>query len=250
VLKKATEMHMCDCMRKMTMCAVLVLAACGADGTQEPGSGSAESTILGGTKLSEARVVEALRKAQFDDNLIPTMVCIAKFESSFFTGARNHNSNGTTDYGLFQINSIWERPCSANSSQLMDPDTNANCAGQVYDAQGFEAWYGYKKHRYTCDHYMTDLSASAPTMTVDDSQNDNTMGRPCLSATMGETEDEGTCVLSSSDNSWYQCQNGQWFQPVSSDFVGPRGACTQLCQCDANGNNCHCDPNGPAPTDM
>lgn len=34
-------------------------------------------------------------------------VCLAKHESNYITGAINNNSDGSTDYGIFQINNRW-----------------------------------------------------------------------------------------------------------------------------------------------
>ncbi|XP_078126894.1 lysozyme C-like [Sander vitreus] len=34
-------------------------------------------------------------------------VCLSKWESSYNTAAINHNTDGSTDYGIFQINSRW-----------------------------------------------------------------------------------------------------------------------------------------------
>lgn len=53
---------------------------------------------------SACAVAGYLRKAGFPSNTIGTMVCIAKWESSFNCGATNHNNDGSTDYGLFEIN--------------------------------------------------------------------------------------------------------------------------------------------------
>ena len=35
----------------------------------------------------------------------PPGVCLAKWESNYNTEAINHNTDGSTDYGIFQINS-------------------------------------------------------------------------------------------------------------------------------------------------
>ncbi|NXC46204.1 LYSC protein, partial [Penelope pileata] len=34
-------------------------------------------------------------------------VCAARYESNYNTQATNHNSDGSTDYGILQINSRW-----------------------------------------------------------------------------------------------------------------------------------------------
>ena len=56
---------------------------------------------------SECQVAGYLKNAGFPSSSIGTMVCIAKWESSFNCGATNHNNDGSTDYGLFEINSYY-----------------------------------------------------------------------------------------------------------------------------------------------
>lgn len=54
-------------------------------------------------------------------------VCLSKWESQYNTAAINHNSDGSTDYGIFQINSRWwcndDRTPTSNAC-------NINCRGQ------------------------------------------------------------------------------------------------------------------------
>ena len=114
---------------------------------------------------SACNVAGYLRKAGFPESSIGTMVCISKWESSFNCGATNHNTDGSTDYGLFEINSYYwcsgdakskYNECNASCSSLMNCQSNTNCALKVYKEQGYNAWYGYKAHKSECD------SAKAP----------------------------------------------------------------------------------------
>jgi lysozyme C len=75
------------------------------------------------------------------------LVCIAEAESNFNPKAINHylNKNGTKDYGLFQINSVWLKDCKVTEEQLLDIRKNISCAVHVYNAQGIRAWSTYKK---------------------------------------------------------------------------------------------------------
>ncbi len=111
---------------------------------------------------SECATANYLRKAGFPESSIGTMVCIAKYESGFNCDATNKNTDGSTDYGEFQINSYWwcsgdpkskYNGCSASCASLFDCQTNANCAYTVWKQQGYNAWYGYKNHKSTCDSY-------------------------------------------------------------------------------------------------
>ena len=115
-----------------------------------------------GGRQSECDVAKYLRNAGFPSNTIGTMVCISKYESSWNCGATNKNVDGSTDYGLFEINSYYwcsgdptskYNECGTSCSSLMDCQKNTNCAYKVYREQGFNAWYGYQYHKSECDNY-------------------------------------------------------------------------------------------------
>ena len=75
-----------------------------------------------------------------------TLVCIAHEESKMKPNAINHkNKNGTKDYGLFQINSIWLDKCKVTPDTLLQVHTNISCALTVYETQGLEAWSTLRK---------------------------------------------------------------------------------------------------------
>jgi lysozyme C len=111
---------------------------------------------------TECQVSSYLKAAGFPQSSLSTMVCISKYESSFNCDATNKNTDGSTDYGLMQINSYWwcsgdplskYNGCSATCSSLFDCQSNANCAYIVWKQQGYNAWYGYKNHKAECDNY-------------------------------------------------------------------------------------------------
>ena len=111
---------------------------------------------------TECQVASYLRNAGFSQTYIPTMVCISKYESSFNCDATNKNTDGSTDYGLMQINSYYwcsgdalskYNECKVSCSSLFDCQNNANCAYTVWKQQGYNAWYGYKNHKTECDNY-------------------------------------------------------------------------------------------------
>ena len=90
------------------------------------------------------------------------MVCISKYESSYNCDATNKNTDGSTDYGLMQINSYYwcsgdalskYNECKASCSSLFNCQYNTNCAYIVWKQQGYTAWYGYQKHKSECDSY-------------------------------------------------------------------------------------------------
>lgn len=84
------------------------------------------------------------------------MVCIAKYESSFKSDAINKdlNSDGSIDYGLFQINGkLWADKCNMSDRELLTPEANIVCAKKVHRQLGFDGWVAYKKNKQTCDNY-------------------------------------------------------------------------------------------------
>lgn len=124
----------------------------------EDAVGQIDEKLLAGRKIPQREVAAILRNAGFPESVVPEMVCTAKYESSFHERASNKNRNGSTDRGLFQINSIHLGsmsgcPSRGNSNALYTASTNAKCAYSIYKAQGLNAWYGYKAHRTECNSY-------------------------------------------------------------------------------------------------
>ena len=111
---------------------------------------------------SECQVASYLRKSGFPEYSVPIMVCTSKYESSYNCDATHKNTDGSSDYGLMQINSYYwcsgdpsskYNSCGATCSSLLNCQTNANCAYTVWKQQGYTAWYGYKNHKSECDNY-------------------------------------------------------------------------------------------------
>lgn len=111
---------------------------------------------------TECQVASYLRKSGFPEYSVPTMVCTSKYESSYNCDATNKNTDGSTDYGLMQINSYYwcsgdpkskYNSCGTTCSSLFNCQTNTNCAYTVWKQQGYTAWYGYKNHKSECDNY-------------------------------------------------------------------------------------------------
>lgn len=75
-------------------------------------------------------------------SLLITAVAVALAESSCRPTAQNTNTNGTGDFGLWQINSIHGYPLSC----LYNAQCNANAAYRIYSASGnFLPWCTYEK---------------------------------------------------------------------------------------------------------
>ena len=58
--------------------------------------------------------------------------------STFDQSRRNHNRNGSIDYGVFQINSIHKR--KRGKKFIADWRENVKVAKQIYDEQGWSPW--------------------------------------------------------------------------------------------------------------
>lgn len=142
-------------MKSLHLLGLVVLAAvgCAAPAPSEA-EGQTASHQLAGRVIGEDELAGILRQVGFDEATVPKMICTAKYESSFHEQATNSNTNGTTDYGVFQINSIHvgsTAGCPSTTQELLDATTNAQCAMGVFNIQGLEAWVAYKSHRTECD---------------------------------------------------------------------------------------------------
>lgn len=103
-------------------------------------------------RLNYYDVASLLKDSGFPEKSIPTMYCIAKWESGLNPKAINFNTNNTVDVGLFQINSTWFKKCNTNLASLYDEKENSQCALTVYKNQGFPAWTTYNKYKNNADY--------------------------------------------------------------------------------------------------
>ncbi len=135
-----------------------------------------------GSNNNCCRTVAELINAGFTDNRAHVMTAIAYYESTWGTGSGpNTNTDGSTDNGLFQINSyLWCRSsgqqndcccpgtypgCGSNptlrtcasgcriscSEALTNNNLNIKCAATILERQGYQAWAAYKSHAAECD---------------------------------------------------------------------------------------------------
>ncbi|XP_051972268.1 lysozyme C-like [Xyrauchen texanus] len=106
-----------------------------------------------------ARALKAFGMNGYAGASLADWVCLTKWESNYNTAATNHNTGGSTDYGIFQINSrYWcnddrtpgrtSNGCKINCSQLLSNDISLsiNCAKIIGKMQGITAWYGWLNH--------------------------------------------------------------------------------------------------------
>ncbi|KAJ4448225.1 hypothetical protein ANN_10239 [Periplaneta americana] len=105
------------------------------------------------TVYSRCGLVQALRAQGFGD--LSNWVCLVESESSRNTAAKGGpNTDGSYDYGLFQINSrYWcgqggvGGDCNLNCDSLLDDDisNDSTCAKLIFSRMGFSAWYGWQR---------------------------------------------------------------------------------------------------------
>uniref|UniRef100_G3MMW7 lysozyme n=1 Tax=Amblyomma maculatum TaxID=34609 RepID=G3MMW7_AMBMU len=105
-----------------------------------------------GRKFTFCSLAKELRRHGIPRNQIPNWVCLVNSESGMNTKATNRNKNGSTDYGLFQINSgYWCSPgphniCRVKCRALLSDNISAavKCARRIHKSSGFKAWYGWQ----------------------------------------------------------------------------------------------------------
>ena len=104
-------------------------------------------------------VVTAAKQGGFSGHEPYYAAAIAKYESSWNPHATNKNSNGSTDYGLMQINSTH---ATEFPPQLWrhwdDPVFNMLMAKRVYSMQGWDAWTVWKTKKSDVVKLATQLS--------------------------------------------------------------------------------------------
>lgn len=94
--------------------------------------------------LTAAQIAGYAKLAGFSGQGLVDAVAIGLAESSGRTTATHTNANGTTDYGVWQINSVHSDLITADA-QWWSPAINAQMAFKVYSAAGnsFKPWSTY-----------------------------------------------------------------------------------------------------------
>jgi len=106
---------------------------------------------LAGKQLKGRDIVQLARGAGWRDEAVITAVAICRAESDYYTAAWNdQNPDGSTDYGLWQINSVHIGAVvggrTVTAEALKDPVFNAEVAHDlVYRGRSysFRAWASY-----------------------------------------------------------------------------------------------------------
>jgi hypothetical protein len=104
------------------------------------------------------RLEELWEKAGGNQAEAPLMAAIALAESGGNPFAVNHNTNGTVDRGLWQINSVH------GDLSTLDPAANARAAVQIRKESGLGAWVTYKTGAYKT--YLTSQNIQSGTLKI------------------------------------------------------------------------------------
>ena len=107
------------------------------------------------SNLSLGQIASYASQAGFRGNNINIAVAIAMAESSGNPTATHSNSNGSTDYGLWQINSVH----GYNPTLLLQPLYNAQAAFKISGGSNFSPWTTYQTGAYK--KYMAASSTSS-----------------------------------------------------------------------------------------
>ncbi|XP_066506349.1 lysozyme C-like [Hoplias malabaricus] len=109
------------------------------------------------THCELARILKESWMSSYAGLNLANWVCLANAESEYKTNAINHNKDGSTDYGIFQINNRWwcsdgqfssHNGCQISCSQLMTDNISdaIQCAKTIVSQQGISAWVGWNNH--------------------------------------------------------------------------------------------------------
>ncbi|XP_017552834.1 lysozyme C-like [Pygocentrus nattereri] len=101
-----------------------------------------------------ARTLKAAGMSGFKGVSLANWVCTAYAESRYNTQITNKNTDGSTDYGIFQINNRWwcsdgqfpsHNGCRISCKLLTDNISAAiQCAKTIVSQQGISAWVGWR----------------------------------------------------------------------------------------------------------
>lgn len=75
-------------------------------------------------------------------------LAVFKAESGLREDAYNVNTNGSIDVGVAQINSVHFTKEGCSLKELIEWKKNVNCAYQIFEASGFNAWTAFKNQSY------------------------------------------------------------------------------------------------------
>jgi hypothetical protein len=105
---------------------------------------------LNGTKIAPLKIAALVRQAGWRDRNMIEAVAVALAESGGFDHAVNENENGSTDRGLWQINSVHVDAGEITVVQCWDPVASTNYSYELYRRYSytFGPWVAFKSGAY------------------------------------------------------------------------------------------------------
>lgn len=98
------------------------------------------------TSLSPSAIAASARRAGFPESEIVTAVAVAYAESNGDPTESGHNTDGSTDYGLWMINSV--NASTLRMGNWANPDDNARMAYSLWKQYGWKPWVAYNSGAY------------------------------------------------------------------------------------------------------
>jgi cell wall-associated NlpC family hydrolase len=122
-----------------------------------PASTASVASVSG---TGPALALSAAKAAGWPADQLQMAVAIAGAESNYLPTATNHNTNGTTDFGLWQINSI--HTAELATGRWQDPVDNARMALSIFRAAGsrWTPWSTFNNGMYRSHMGATGGSAA------------------------------------------------------------------------------------------
>jgi len=96
--------------------------------------------------LTDSQIAGVAKAAGFSGKNLGIAVAVALAESGGNTEATHKNNNGSTDYGLFQINSIHSALLAGKDWK--DPNVNAQMAFKIGNGSNWKPWATYNSGSY------------------------------------------------------------------------------------------------------
>ncbi|XP_017851115.1 lysozyme [Drosophila busckii] len=95
-----------------------------------------------------------LQQHGFERSLLPVWICLLEHESDLDTAKITANPNGSSSYGLFQINTRYCQQdrrggvCNIKCEDLLDENLreSASCAKRIQTSEGFRHWNGWQRY--------------------------------------------------------------------------------------------------------
>jgi hypothetical protein len=116
------------------------------------------------TDLTPAQIAGVAQQAGFSGNDLTTAVAVALAESGGNPNATHSNTNGSIDYGLWQINSV--HSSLLQSGTWSTPSDNARMAYSVWQGSGWKAWTTYTSGAYLTNMGRAALASGSPDLSA------------------------------------------------------------------------------------